>query len=74
MTIRELIKELEAIPDALKDTVVLRAQYNRNRDCRYDEIIGVGFWVINVDCGYWGRTVKPKDVKYSDDVEFGVIL
>lgn len=74
MTIRELIKELEAIPDELKDTVVLRAQYNRNRDCRYDEIIGVGFWVINVDCGYWGLTVEPKDVKYSDDVEFGVIL
>lgn len=43
MTIRELIKELEAIPDELKDTVVLRAQYNRNRDCRYDEITGVGF-------------------------------
>lgn len=74
MTIRELIKELEAVPDELKDTVVLRAQYNRNRDCRYDEIIGVGFWVINVDCGYWGLTVEPKDVKYSDDVEFGVIL
>ena len=48
MTIKELIKELEAIPDALKDTVILRAQYNRNRDCRYDEATGISFLVSNV--------------------------